>query len=234
MNFDALLQYQQLDVKLIALDKQFNSHQIVVDYNNANKLLKEAKEQFAKLNKKYIEYNKEFENLLKELNQIQFEINDSENLESTYTSSDEMSYPLSQLYGLEKKLEELEAKASKMKSIIKNIDEELQGVTTQAQKQVGIIKKLAPQYAQGDANRKELAKQIIEKKQALETSIDPELLDKYKTQANSGKTQVVFDTVPGNPMCPACFKHMGNAIDGLQNSGDYITCPECGAILFVK
>ena len=64
MNFDALLQYQQLDVKLIALDKQFNSHQIVVDYNNANKLLKEAKEQFAKLNKKYIEYNKEFENLL--------------------------------------------------------------------------------------------------------------------------------------------------------------------------
>ena len=234
MNFDTLLQYQQLDAKLIALDKQFNSHQIVVDYNNANRLLSEAKEQFTKLSKKYIEYNREFEILTKELEQIQFEISDSENLENTYTSSEEMSYPLAQLSAMEKKLADLESKVIKMKSIIKGIDEEIQAVTNQAQKQVATIKELLPKYRGGDANRKEIQKQIIEKKQALEGSIDSELLEKYKTQAAQGKTKVVFEASPGNPMCPACFKHMGNAIDGLKNSGDCISCPECGAILIIK
>ena len=234
MNFDALLQYQQLDAKLIALDKQFNSHQIVIDYNNATKLYNEAKEQFSKLGKKYIEYSREYENLAKELEQIQFEIADSENLENTYTSSEEMSYPLAQLAAMEKKLADLEAKTTKIKSLIKNIDEEIQAVTNQAQKQVATIKELLPKYKGGDENRKKIQSQIIEMKQKLESSIDPELLEKYKTQAAQGKTKVVFEATPGNPMCPACFKHMGNAIDGLKNSGDCISCPECGAILIIK
>ena len=96
------------------------------------------------------------------------------------------------------------------------------------------VNKYTQQYNNQVATRKGIQQETIEEKQTLESSIDPELLDKYKTQAATGKAKVVFEATPGNPMCPSCYKHMGNAIDGLKNPGDYITCPECGAILIIK
>ena len=234
MNFDTLLQYAQLDTKLANIEKTFNAQQVVIDYNNATKSLNEARNQFNKLGKTFLEYNRELENLAKELEQIQFEISDSENLENTYTSSEEMSYPLSQLNAMDKKLTDLDAKFAKMKSIIKALDDEIKAVASQAQTHSNTIRKLSVQYAKYKEHKDGLIKQCIEEKQKLESSINKELLDAYKTQVASGKTKVIFEHTPGVAMCPACFKHMGNEIDKLQGSGDYIFCPECGAILIIK
>lgn len=234
MNFDTLLQYAQLDTRMANIEKQFNAQQVVIDYNNATKLFNDERDQFNKLGKKFLENNKELENLIKELEQIQFEITDSENLENSYTSSDEMAYPLSQLNAMEKKLSELDARTSKLRSIIKGLDEEIKAVASQAQAHNNTIRKLSGQYTKYQEHKEDLEKECIEKKQKLEASIDKELLDAYKTQVASGKTKVIFEHTPGVAMCPACFKHMGNEIDKLQGSGDYIFCPECGAILIIK
>ena len=239
MNFDALLEYQKIDLQIVDFDKQFNAYPVVVSFKKANNELYKASDNLEKLVEKYNECYKEYEKVLSEFNKIELEINDSENQENNYSDAEQMQYPIRLLNDLTKKLEELEANSSKIRAQIKSTAESIENTNKEIEEKKKEIEKFEGVYKKGLQGRANFMKQKEDSKKALESSIDPKLLEHYKSQMEAqkeekNKKKVVYVHTSGNPMCPACYKHMGNAIDGLKNSGDFIFCPECGAILIIK
>lgn len=236
MNFDALLQYQLLDAKKMGIEDLFQKANSVIQYNKANAFLRDTRERFKKLKIKYAELSLEINNIEKNIEEISNEIADSENMESSYSSSEEMTYPIGKLNSLLKKMEESENALIKIKSNMQNIEKEIQEVFANAKKGDAALKSIEASYTADSEKREKILNDYTNQQKELEKSIDPELLEKYKNQANGGKVKVVFEANPKGMTCPnrLCYKAIENTLHELKNPGDFVICPECFSILIYK
>ena len=246
MNFDTLLQYAKLDSDIEQVIKDYNATPGVKEYKGALKASEQFKVEVSQLKASFSDKQKQLAKLTEELSEIGIEITDSENQESNYSSSTQLEYPIKHLNDLLKRLDEIESTIKKLKADISSIDKDMNNCKNKGVNINITMKTYSNAYNEALSKMKHDRDELRNKKLELEAQIDPKILEHYKSQIEEKKANaekqpnknntitVIYEHTPGVAMCPACYKHMGHEIDKLQGQGDYIFCPECGAILIIK
>ena len=229
---EKILRYQELDGKLMKLDKQINQSP---EKETMSKMIKYVKEAQSK------SYN--LENSAKG---IIMEIDRAKKVyENTLTSAEKLSkmtlnalkedelnklieninVVASELFNLEKKLNFLTQKA---KEVLKDFEVTKQNVMKARAKH----KESKEKFEQLNASIEPQKNEIIKEMQQLEKEISPDMLTRYKNIKHDN-TFPVYVPLRGK-LCGGCMMELASGkIDKLKQE-KYIRCEQCGRIIYLN
>lgn len=236
MTFDNMIEYQNIDIKLSELEKQFNANSIVATYladinfiNQATKYITEYKAKAESLSKKY-------DKLVASLNEISADIDEFKSIESTDKIS-EIDYYIKNLNSILGEIADLEKELSQVKSEISSTIDGHNKLFAEGVKRTKEKKSLQESFEGIKKKFVALKAEFEAKLNAIKPSIPPIFLDKYETLKKDGKLPAFKEYNPNNKAdkCSGC--NMEIPIDvqkNLKKSGDFCECPNCHRILFIK
>lgn len=235
MDFTVILDYQKVEGAIEQLNEKFQKSPAYRAYAVSLKAFNDAVADFKNLQKKLEEYNDDYQKVLAEYDIV------SKNLDTALAKAkdadnlDDVSMYLEKLNVLSEKLEKLESTCEKLLDQIVKAKKNYEDVRKDGGVKQGAKNDAKKAY---DEEKLKIDADIAKCKAALkqiEPKIAPEAIGMYnKLKAANVKFPYIVEQPKGKEYCAKCAKFIGTAVYSLEKSGDYIECPECGRILFLK
>lgn len=230
---DELLQYQEADGKLRAIEQEIGTTEEHKKYMTALKFLKKAPEKLEALDAKAAELRLIFERLSKKYAAIADTIHDYDNLdEMVDEQGGEISFYKKNAAQIADNLRALRAEIGKLASQIEAVSAEY----VAAKKQTIAMQKQYKEYKAKDAQIKEqYASRIAEVEAqltALAKKVPADTLAKYNAKRKEKLFPVVSE-VTGN-RCPQCGMELSIAEISKLTGGNVIECDSCRRFLFKR
>ena len=249
MDFTAILEYQKIDDYLKKLKSYVASNEIYKRYNNIDEKVNKLQATYDNDCNELVKLENEFQQLLVEAKNIGIDLKETdEDLSKaldSYTSIEQMDqHDSKSLNKLEKNILDLDAKVKQINEKLKKISAGLPEVQEALEKNKIRLEETTAEYKKLKYAYKVKTEHYQARKKELIKDIDPQILSLYnkqfeqrKTDAQKKNMKIVSEMSETNiktQYCSACYKHIGNTVDRLKNSGDWVECPECYSILFIK
>jgi predicted nucleic acid-binding Zn-ribbon protein len=223
-----MLQYQEIDGKLVKLERDLAGSDERKEYVKVKKFLEAAPEKLDALEVKATSFNAEAEALVKKCEQLEATLSDFENLNELVNSGADIAFYQKKAQSIIEKIKKLKAELSALTASIKATDAEYQKL----KKQVIGVQKQAPEISEKykalktsqDSERKEIEKQLA----TLAKDIDPVLLGKYNVKRKEKLFPIVGQLYGGR--CPFCSMEPPLAAKSKLPEG--IECDNCHRIIF--
>lgn len=227
-----ILKYQEYDSMLQQLEKKVSSSQEKSVMNQMINYVKDAQNksmelegQAKKLMEEYLSLKKEYDKnilLIKELTSKKSDELTTEQMDEIFNKINLVS---SNLYMIERNLN---IQLVNIKNILKEFETTKNGVIKARAKH----KESKEKYEQLVNKVNPEIDRIKAEMQALESSVDPKLLAKYKTLKHDNIFPVFVPLNNGN--CGGCRMALPmGKLDKIKTDG-YIICEQCGRVIFVK
>ena len=230
---DELLQYQEADGRLRAVEQEIAATDERKKYISARKFLEKAPEKLDALDAKAAELKHLFELLEKKYAEIADTIKDYENLdEMVDEQGGEISFYKKNASQIAESLKNLKAEINKLVQQIEKTSAEYAA----AKKQTIAMQKQYKEYKEKYAAVKEARAADISAIEAelskLGKAVPADTLAKYKAKRKEKVYPVVCEVV-GN-RCPQCGMELSIAEISKLSDGNYIECDSCRRILFKR
>lgn len=235
MDFTTILDYQKLEGAINQLQENFKKNPAYREYALATKAFNDVVASFkdlqAKLNQYALEYQKissEYEKIAKELDEVIAKSKEAKEIEEITEYVNKLNTFSDKLEKLSKDCEKVSDQITKTRKVYDEVYKE--GQAKQSEKN-----KVKDAYTEAkkevDAN---VAKCTAYMNQ-IEGQLAPEAKGLYnKIKAANIKFPYFVEQTLGSEYCAGCRQFIGQYVGPLKKSGDYIECPECGRILFIK
>lgn len=232
MNLEAILQYQEIDKDLYAMERELSACEERKKYVTLKKFWESAPEKLDAMEVKATAFGAEAKALTAKYEQVEATLADFENVEELISGGADVSYYKKQAQAVYEQLKKVKAELNALMASIKSADEEYQKL----KKQVLTVKKqLVPAQEAYKAVQVEKAGQKgeIEKKLAeIEPKVDGELLGKYKTKRKE-KVFPVFVSLYDR-RCSYCSMDLPVVACNKLDAGEVIECDSCRRIIYKK
>ncbi|MBP5405235.1 MAG: hypothetical protein J6Y74_04745 [Clostridia bacterium] len=230
MDLSVMLEYQDLDRKLIKLESTLLQSEAAREYAQNKGTVTSAQEQVGKQNREAGEMIKQMDALIAEYEALEKELTEMEGAVPEVTDLNGAEFFSRNIQKLINQLKNLSQEIGKLSSRIVEMNQ-AHAATMSAGKEAA--KKLNASKARYDEEKAKLmpeAKKLQAEIAEIEKKCTPRFLDVYKRLRKS-KIPVVVP-LQGGRSCGGCFMELaGDAIVRL-NGENFIECPDCGRILY--
>ena len=226
----AILNYQEVDKRLLKLENEFADSEERKKYVKLQKFLKTAPEKLDALEVKATSLQAEVEKLAQKYEQTEATLGDFDNLEELLNSGADVSFYKKKAQSVAEQLRKLKLAINALVDEIKNTDAEYQKLKKQvisAQKQYA---EASESYKAVKAKNEEERKAIESELSAIQKEVDESLLARYLTKRKEKLFPIVVELYFGR--CPFCS--MAPSIEAKSKIADGIECDTCHRIIFEK
>ncbi len=205
-NVKFLLEYQEIDKNLIAIEEEVSKSETAVKYLTAVKFLKTVKDSLATINEKA-------EKLLNKYNSILKEFENSKTQAEAYAKNAEKSTSEDELVALKKKFDEtyayvttLENELAKCKKEMEELNKEFVVLYNKQKKMKEQYEEFEPLYKKLKDEKKVDMDKIKAQLDAVREKISPELMKKYDNRRKDKKFPILRKVENNDNMhyCPLC------------------------------
>jgi predicted nucleic acid-binding Zn-ribbon protein len=228
---EKLLQYQEVDSKLLKIEQSLAQSDVYKKYASARGFLTKAQEQLDKLESKAVELNA----LLAELNQKYEEIcetlKDFENLDELVEEGAEVGFYKKNALAIIDQLKALRGEISALSENIKSSDEEyktLKKKTIAVQEQ---YKEYSAQFGDLKAQKSEERSAIKKELDDIAKDISEDVLKKYSEKRSERIFPVICEVK--NERCSKCGGEISLAGKELLAAGKVVECENCHRFLYL-
>ncbi len=228
----AILNYQEADKKLYAIERELAGSAERKEYVKAKKFMEAAPERLDSLEAKACALKAEAAQLEAEYAKMQDTLSDFENLDELVESGADLSFYKKKAQAKVDKLKKIKADLTALVASINAASTEYQELKKQViamQKQFADVKK---KYADVKASKDEEKSAIEAELSKLSAGISPELMAKYQTKRKERVFPVVGELT--SDRCPFCGMEPPLAARNKLTGGATIECEHCHRIIFGK
>lgn len=227
---EQLLKYQQVDSKLLAIEKEAANSEEWKNYSQAKTFLTKAPEKLDAMEAKAIELKDAYSKLEKKYAEIEETLKDFENLDELVDGGADISFYKKNVSQIADNLKSIKSEIAALTKSIKDADAEYQAFKKKTQT-------IEKQYAEYSAAYKEykgvkLAEMESVKKELakLAKGIDPEVLKRYETK----RSERIFPIICAvkNDRCSKCGMELSIAGKERLASGKPLECENCHRFLY--
>ena len=228
---DELLQYQEADGKLRAIEQEIASTEERKKYMTARKFLEKAPEKLEALDARASEFKIMFERLEKKYAEIADTIKDYENLDEMIDEQGgEIAFYKKNAAAISENLKNLKTEINKLVAQIEKTSAEYAAAKKQTIAMQRQYKEYKEKYAAVKEARAAEISAAEEELAKLAKEVPAETLAKYKAKRKEKVFPVVVE-VTGN-RCPQCGMELSIAEISKLTDGNFIECDSCRRILF--
>ena len=233
-NTKLIVEYQELDKNLKAIEDELNGSEVAKKYLVARKFLSTVKESLSDLDKKAQVATDSYNASVKELESL---VSSAKELESSLDgceTEEEIEY-------LKKKYQDASAKISLAEQKVNALSKEMTDLYNEYRKlgqQNKVMKEqydeFAPKLDELKNSKKDEVQKLRAELKALEGKIDKTLMEKYLTRRKDKKFPIVFglDLSKKLNYCPFCATSMPMTFMEELSSGEIKECESCHRLIY--
>jgi predicted nucleic acid-binding Zn-ribbon protein len=233
-NTKLIVEYQELDKNLKAIEDELNGSEVAKKYLVARKFLSTVKESLSDLDKKAQVATDSYNASVKELESL---VSSAKELESSLDgceTEEEIEY-------LKKKYQDASAKISIAEQKVNALSKEMTDLYNEYRKlgqQNKVMKEqydeFAPKLDELKNSKKDEVQKLRAELKALEGKIDKTLMEKYLTRRKDKKFPIVFglDLSKKLNYCPFCATSMPMTFMEELSSGEIKECESCHRLIY--
>lgn len=239
MNFDKILEYQQIDQELLGLETTLAKSEEYKRVLIAKSKVDEATQEIGKLKSDAAEQLAEYSAMKKRLENLKEELDGFDGILEEVQDVAEAEHYLKLIGAIDEQIAALDKEAAQAAARIDRLAESYKRNWDIGVKATEAFKKSKQEYDALMSDIRPKAEEIKAKLKQLQTDIPPQMLKTYATLRAAKKmpAYVAYDPNPKNPrygFCTRCAMELPNDTKAkLRNPGDYAECPDCHRILFV-
>ena len=232
MELSVILEYQELDKRLMKLENELMASEAAKTYASHMHTVKTAQEQVFKQNRDAGEFIKQMEALIAEYEALEKELKESESAIPEVTDVNGADFFIRNVQKLLSRLKVLASEISKMSGRIVELNQNYAATMTAGKDAKKKLAGCRDAYEAEKAKFMPQATEIQQKIQALEKDCSEEFLTVYKRLRKLKKLPVI---VPLNGYnCGGCFMEVAGDLLVKLSSQPFVECPSCGRILYKK
>ena len=232
-NLQAILEYQEIDKALFAMERELSSCEERKKYVTLKKFWDGAPEKLDSMEAKAAAFRAEADALIAKYEQVETTLHDFENLEELISDGADVSFYKKKAQSVFEQLKKVKAELGALTANIKSADEEYQKLKKQvlsAKKQLVAAKDA---YEAVKNARKDEREAIESKLSAIVGKIEPEVMAKYQTKRKE-KVFPVFAELYGENRCSCCSMDLPLAACSKLDGGAVIECDHCHRLIYKK
>ena len=228
---EKLLEYQQVDTELKAVENELSSNEDRKKGIAAKKFLDTVNDSLAELDAKAVEFDNaytKYTETYKRLCEVQKEF---DNASESYSGEDEINFVKKKAQELMDELKVLEKQIVRLQEEIVAITEQynsLKRKTLAAQKQ---YKECGQKYTDFKASKAETQKEIAARLAKIEKEVPANIMELYK-QKRADKIFPILYQYSGNGFCPNCRTEISKLAESNIAKEGVIVCDNCGRLLY--
>jgi predicted nucleic acid-binding Zn-ribbon protein len=232
MNIQAILQYQEVDKSLYAMEREVASCEERKTYAMLKKFWDSAPEKLDAMEVKAAAFATEAKALTGKYEELEATLADFQNLEDMVSDGADVSFYKKKVQAVAEKVKKVKAEISALIASIKSVDEEYQKMKKQVltvQKQLGPAKKAYDEVkATKLAGKAEIDKKLAE----IEPTIDGATLALYKTKRKEKNFPVFVELELEHPVF--CGMDLPVVAQNKLKSCGAIECENCRKMIYKK
>ncbi len=233
MELSVILEYQELDKRLMKLENELMASEAAKTYALHMHTVKTAQEQVFKQNTVAGEYVKQMEALIAEYEALDKELNELESAIKEVADVDGADFLIRNMQKLVNQLKNLSIEIGKMSAKIVELNQSHTASMAAGKEAAKKLNQSKGKYEEEKAKITPAAKEIKTELAEVEKKCSPKFLEVYNRLRKQKKVPVVVPLMDGRS-CGGCFMELaGDAISRLS-SETFIECPDCGRILYKK
>lgn len=235
MKFEKILQYQEVDKKLTAIEQEFFKNEICVTFVGMQNKLKQAAVKLDKVKTEAAEVARSEKTYVSRIEKVKNELSELDKVVDEIEDLNEAEHYVKLITNLAKELESLEKELSKDKTKAVEVNKEWAETMKVGQDCTKKIKAIKAQYDEL-FNKTKADRAVVEKElKAIQKDIPADMLEKYIALKKAKKLPAFVEYEMGSKMCSGCRMELSqNVVSKLKNAGDMAECSDCGRILFIK
>ncbi len=239
MNFDKMLEYQQIDKELIELEESATKSEERKRFILAKNKVEEATQEIGKLKSEAEALLAAYTGMKKKLEDLNEELDGFDGILEEVQDVSEAEHYLKLVGTISEQIATLEREAASAAVRIDKLSEAYKKTWNVGVKASEAYKQAKADFDAMMAGVRPTVESIQAKLRALQPDIPPQMLRAYEALRKAKKTPafVAYDPDPKNPRygyCTRCAMELPNdAKAKLRNPGDYAECPDCHRILYV-
>jgi len=236
MTFDKMIEYQNIDAKLVEFEKQFAANTTVATYKADVNFINQATQQITAYKTKAEMLSNQYDKLVAELNEINADIDEYKSLDSTEDVK-QIEYYIKNLNNLLSQIAVFEKELIQIKNEIATTIEGHNKLFAEGVKKSREKKAIQEQFNAINGKYMQGKKEFETKLAQIRPAIPQIFIDKYDALKKDGKLPAFVEYDPNNKgdMCPRCRMEISYDVKkNLKKSGDFFECPNCHRILYIK
>lgn len=232
MNFNKLLEYQEIDADLVRIERELNNSDEKERAAKLSILMKNAGESMSALNAEADELMAGIDKTLSTIAACEAGIAEIELHANGISDLNEAEFYEKKLATLSDDMDKSEKELLRLNSRIDYIKESCERLTKQAIQINAQYKKAYEEYAQLKNKLLEEGMPANEKLKTLEKDIPVEWLEIYK-RCRANKRLPAFVVYKDDGSCYCGMNLPNDCINKLKNAGDKVECPNCGRVVII-
>jgi predicted nucleic acid-binding Zn-ribbon protein len=226
----AILRYQEVDKKLLALEKELASSAERKEYAKAKKFMEAAPEKLDALEAKALSLKAEAAKLEEAYVRTEETLSDFDNLDELLASGADLSFYKKKAAEKVEKLKRIKADLNALVGNINAVSAEYQTLKKQVIKMQKEFAEAKAKYAEVKASKDGEKKEIETELSAIAADISGELMTKYATKRKERVFPIVG--VLKGDRCPLCSMELPLAAKNQLTGGSSIECEYCHGLIF--
>ena len=234
MKFDTILEYQRVDLELIALETEATSSKERAALLTAKKNLDTATSTVGKLSAEAGEIIANYAKIQDKMNDLKAKLDEFTGLLEDLDDVSEAEYYLKEVDAIVSEIIALDKEANKEMNRIDGVNNDYKKTWEAGTKASEVFRQAKAVYDKFMAELQPKANEIKAKLDALQKEIPEDLLSRYKALRDPKKMPVFVEYDASKKICGRCRMEMPNdVIEKLRQGGDYAECPNCRRINFL-
>ncbi len=234
MKFDTILEYQRVDLELIALETEATSSKERAALLTAKKNLDTATSTVGKLSAEAGEIIANYGKIQDKMNDLKTNLDEFTGLLEDLDDVSEAEYYLKEVDAIVSEIIALDKEANKEMNRIDGVNNDYKKTWEAGTKASEVFRQAKAVYDKFMAELQPKANEIKAKLDALQKEIPEDLLSRYKALRDPKKMPVFVEYDASKKICGRCRMEMPNdVIEKLRQSGDYAECPNCRRINYL-
>ena len=234
MKFDTILEYQNVDRELLAIESEVAKSKERAVLVNAKAKLEAATAAVGKLNHDAAELLANYARLSARAEQLKAKLDEFDGILEGVEDVNEADYYLRQIGAINDEVTALEKDAAKDAERIDAIAAEYKKTWEAGKKASDAYKEAVAAYNAFAADMQPRVAQLKAELAKLEGKVPAEFMAAYKSLRAAKKTPAFVAYKPESGTCGRCFMEVSGATRSkLKNPGDHAECPNCRRILYI-
>lgn len=234
MKFDTILEYQNIDRELLALESEFAKSKERAAYVAAKAKLESATDTVGKLSHEAGELLANYNKLSARAEELKARLDEFDGILEGVADVNEADYYIRQIGAISDEIAALEKDALRDGERIDSIGAEYKKTWELGKKASEAYKEALAAYNASAAAVQPKVKELQTRLAALKSKVPAEFMDAYMSLRAAKKTPAFVAYKPESGTCGRCFMEVSGATRSkLKNPGDYAECPNCRRILYI-
>jgi predicted nucleic acid-binding Zn-ribbon protein len=229
-NLQAILNYQDVDRELYAIERELSASEERKEYVKMKKFLEAAPEKLDALEAKATALKLESVGLNEQYAKAEETLKDFDSLDELLESGADVAFYKKKAQSVMEQLKKLKAELSSLTASVNATSEEYQKLKKQVIAAQKLFKTASEKYNALKATKEGARKEIEEKLAVIEKGVSSEILEKYKNKRKERIFPVIgklFDK-----RCPFCSMEPPLAAVNKLTGGETIECDSCHRIIY--